>query len=357
MPKPQIFISFQTLASTAIKRSEKGTLLILLRDATEKVQGTHILTRVSDIPDGISEDNKNYIERAFIGYETAPKKIILHIDTAESEDLSAGIAFAKTEDFDYLCCPPNVTPEECTAVISFIKDERDNNHKVKAVLPNQSADYEGIINFTGDGIKVGKKTFTTAEYCSRIAGIIAGTPMKMSCTYAPLSEVEDITRLSDKDGNEAVDAGKLILEHDGVKVKLSRAVNSLTTVTGTKGKQFQKIKIIELFDMVFKDIRQTIQDSYIGRFANSYDNKLILITAIKTYLQQLERDELIKSGSSVVEIDIDAQADYLAKNDIDTSDMSEQEIKQANTGTYVFIKASFIPLDAIEDVSIPFIIQ
>lgn len=357
MPRPQIFITFQTLASTAIKRSDKGTLLLLLRDAKAEVQGTHVITRTSQIPEGISEDNKTYIERAFEGYETSPKKIILHIDTAESEDLSAGIAFARTQDFDYLCAPPDVTPEECTAIISMVKDERANNHKVKAVLPNQAADHEGIVNFTGDGIKVGEKTFNTAQYCSRIAGIIAGTPMKMSCTYAPLPEAQDITRLTDMEGDTAVDAGKLILEHDGVKVKLSRAVNSLTSLTITKGKQFQKIKIVELLDMIFKDIRQTVTDQYIGKFANSYDNKMILVTAIKNYLQLMERDGLIREGSSVVEIDLDAQTKYLIENSVDVSEMSEQQIKEANTGSSVFIKVSISPLDAIEDVFIPFTIE
>ena len=74
---------------------------------------------------------------------------------------------------------------------------------------------------------------------------------------------------------------------------------------------------------------------------------------IKTYLDSLERDGLIQSGSSVVEIDADAQAAWLAENGTDTSGMDEQALREANTGSHVFLRIAFKPLDAIEDVHIP----
>ena len=67
---------------------------------------------------------------------------------------------------------------------------RTNKDKmIKAVLPDCTADTEGVINFVNKTIRTKSKTYTTAQYCSRIAGIIAGTPMTISCTYAPLPEV------------------------------------------------------------------------------------------------------------------------------------------------------------------------
>ena len=72
---------------------------------------------------------------------------------------------------------------------------RDNNeHKILAILPNCDADHEGIINFTTNGIVSGDKTYTAAKYCSRIAGILAGTPLTISATYAPLNELDDCER-------------------------------------------------------------------------------------------------------------------------------------------------------------------
>jgi hypothetical protein len=65
----------------------------------------------------------------------------------------------------------------------------NKNKRIKAVLPDCTADTEGVINFVNQVIRTKTKTYTTAQYCGRIAGIIAGTPMTIACTYAPLPEV------------------------------------------------------------------------------------------------------------------------------------------------------------------------
>ena len=104
--------------------------------------------------------------------------------------------------------------------------------------------------------------------------------------------------------------------------------------------------------MINNDIRTTVEDSYIGKYSNSYDNKCILITAIKGYFEQLEMDGILDKGKTSVSIDIQAQENYLKSQGIDTSVMKEQEIKEANTGSKVFIAASIKILDAIEDIDI-----
>ena len=199
---------------------------------------------------------------------------------------------------------------------------------------------------------MGTTEFTTAEYCSRIAGLIAGTPMTISCTYAPLPEVSDVRRLPREAMDAAVDAGKFILFHDGEKVKVARGVNSLQTTTQDKGDACKKIKMVEVMDMIQTDIRTTAQDSYIGKYANSYDNKCLLVTAIKGYLVGLEQSGILQAGSSSVGIDLARQEAYLQSVGTDTSKMSQQEIKEANTADKVFLEASIKILDAIEDISL-----
>ena len=94
----------------------------------------------------------------------------------------------------------------------------------------------------------------------------------------------------------------------------------------------------------------TAQDNYIGRYANSYDNKCLLITAINEYFRELIRSGIIQSG--ICEIDVEAQRKYLEGKGIDTQDMSDQEIKEANTGAHVYLRATVSILDAIEDIDL-----
>ena len=88
-------------------------------------------------------------------------------------------------------------------------------------------------------------------------------------------------------------------------MKLDRAVTSFVTTTGTKGDSFKKIKLVECMDMIKTDIQSTVQDSYIGKYANSYDNKCLLITAINSYFKTLVNEGVIESGTA--EIDITTQ--------------------------------------------------
>ena len=350
MGLPDINIEFKTTGITAIKRSEKGTVALILRD--EKAKGANRLTNVTEIPQAFSESNKNYIKRAFTGYQTPPKKVITYTIGTEDE-LTEALKYFATQKFDYICLPPTGTPEEAGTLKSWILSQRLNNNAVyKAVLPNTAADSEAIINLAAEGITDGKNTFTAAEYCSRVAGLIAGTPMTISCTYAPLNELSDITRLTKSEADAAIEAGKFIFVHDGEKVKVGRGINSFVTTTDGKGEAYKKIKIVEAIDMINQDIRTTVEDSYIGKYANSYDNKCLLITAIKGYFEQLENDGILAKGKSTVSIDLQAQENYLKAKGIDTESMSEQNIKEANTGSKVFIAANISILDAIEDIDI-----
>ena len=77
-----------------------------------------------------------------------------------------------------------------------------------------------------------------------------------------------------------------------------------------------------------------------------------MITAISGYLKKLERNGWLESDTSSVELDLAAQKNYLESIGIDTSGMSEQDIKKANTGSNVYIMGKVSILDAIEDVYI-----
>ena len=352
MGLPNINITFKTAAAAAVKRSEKGVVAVIVRDTT--ANGAHLLTSAAQIPE-ISAENRAYVERTFLGNVSAPRKVILYVLKNDAANLDDALAYLAAQSFDYLVGPANLTEEEGAAIASWIKSQRANDFTPKAVLPNVAADSEAIVNFTTTGIKVGEETFTPAQYCSRIAGLIAGTPMTISCTYALLPEVTEIDRLTKEEMDEAIDGGEFILYHDGEKVKVGRGVNSLQTTTADRGEQCKKIKIVEAMDLMKRDITTTMQDSYIGKYANSYDTKCILMTAISGYLASLEQSGILKSGSEVG-IDLTAQENYLKSVGIDTSDMDEQAIKEADTADKVFLAAKVKVLDAIEDITLDFAI-
>ena len=349
MGLPNILIEFKQTASTAIKRGERGVVAVMVIEAVEAVTVTKI-EDVLQVPKDLTAANKAYIERIFLG----GKGPVKYVQMVKADSVENALEKLETFKFDYLAAPPAVTSDEATEIATYIKTMRDSKGlKVKAVLPNTKADHEGIINFTTENIVVGKDTYSAAEYCSRIAGILAGTPLNVSSTYFVLPEVDDVPKFTKSDMNKKIDAGELVLYHDGEKVKIAREVNSLQDANNLKGDIYKSIKVVDTMDLIYNDIHGTIEDNYIGKYPNNYDNKLLLVVSIQTYLEALRDDEIL-DADIFVGIDVEAQRDWLRENGVDVSEMSEQDIKEANTKSEVFIAGSYHILYAIEDVAVKF---
>lgn len=352
MGAPSINVIFSETGTTAITRGDRGIVALLLKDSTVPITNPAVMTLVSDIPTELSEENKTQIKLTFKGYEKSPKKVIAYVVDDETEDFSAAQKYLETIKWDYFAFP-DIPDGKVDEFATWIKGLRDNvKKKVKAVLPNCSADHEGIINSCNATNYDGTNTYTAKQYCARLAGMFAGTPLKISATYAQLPELLDCDHLTKSELDTAVDAGKLILMNDGEKVKIVRGVNSLTTTTATKGKSFKKIKIVDIMDQIHEDITKTVNDNYIGKVPNDYDHKVLLISAIEAYFEELELAGLLEKGGSSVYIDIDEQTAYLKSQGVDVSELTEQEIKEYNTDDKVFLGATITILDTMEDINL-----
>ena len=356
---PSIIVKFTELAATAVQRGDRGVIAMIIKESSVPATNPVVCSSLADIPAGLSTANKKQLEFALTGYVNTPKKVIAYVipatvipsgetDPVNNTDYTDALNYFKTIQWNYLVVPTVSTDAQTATVATYIGNERTNNKLVKAVLPNTAGDSEGIINFTTTGVTIGGTTYTAEEMCARIAGIIAGTPLNMSATYATIPEASDCSRLTKTEMDTAVAAGKFFVWWDGEKVKTARAVNSLTTLTSEKNAQFQKIKIVDAMDMITDDIRKTCEDGYIGKYPNSYDNKQLLIGAITAYFDALMIDSVISRYT--IGIDVDANRTYLINKGVDVSEMSDDEIKMADTGTNVYLAATLGMLDVIEDI-------
>jgi len=350
---PEINILFKSVAESVVKRGSRGIVFAVMRDLTS-AKGVYDMTSAADIPSGLSAANRAQLAMIFQGGVDAPKKVIAYVQDATPTDISAPLKYAEAVKFDYLVVV-NATEAEATEAASAIKSMRSNlNKRVKAVLPHTASDSEGIINFATDDIVCGAQTYDANEFCSRIAGLLAGTPLSGSITFTVLPEVTDVPRMSKVDAGLLVDAGKLILFHDGEKVKVARGVNSLTTLGADKSEQFKKIKIVDILDMIHADITRTAEDNYIGRVTNSYENKCLLVNAINAYFDQLEKTGLLERKANECRIDVDSQRAFLKSSGMNVDEMSDADVKAANTRDKVFLAATVKPVDSME--SIEFVI-
>ncbi len=381
---PSINISFIEAGIEAINRSQRGIVALLLEEPqatitnllkdhevtsgetktpVKAIKNPFTVYTTDDIPTELTEENKDYITKTLIGYVKAPYRVKVYLmpqdETADSKEdkFANALEGLATDRWDYLAIP-TITTAQCESVATWMKTNRDNKHKrSKVILPGYAGDYEGIINFSNTTIVTASKTYTGAQYIPRIAGLIAGTPLTISATYAPLSEVIDCDKYTLDENDEKVNKGELFVWYDGEKFKMSRAMNSLVTTTQGKQEAYQTIKSVDIMDAIYDDLRKTTEDSYIGKYTNDYDNKQILITAIYGYFKELEDGRLLEKGYSTVGIDVEAVKNYQLQHGLYTkeqlADMDELTIKKLDTKKKVFLTANIKILDAMEDFDFP----
>nr|WP_269136000.1 phage tail sheath C-terminal domain-containing protein [Sporosarcina cyprini] len=347
MGLPQINIEFFGRAVTAIKRSQLGIVTLILKDdlLTEDTVVYKSIEEV-DLADW-SPENYDYIEKTFRG---TPSKVIVERLPTLAEDYNVALKRLNNKRFNYLAIP-QIGGVAKDVIVTWIKTKRDNEKKTfKAVLPNVKGDHEGIINFTTEGIKVGDKEYTTAEYTARIAGAVAGLPFTRSFTYYEFPEIDSINEIEDPDA--AVDNGELILINDGENIKIGRGVNSLTTTTMKKTEDFKSIRIVEVMDLIKDDIRETFNKHYVGKANNIYDNQVLFITSVNSYFKDLAGNEILDPSFDNKSL-INVAAQRLAWKGIgtDTSEWDDDKVRKMSFKRNVFLAAKIKIVDAMEDLS------
>ena len=369
---PKVIINFRTQSTTAITRSARGILLMILKNETTNTSKYFRIADTSDIPaTGLTDSNVDLIKKALLGTPLRVLVYTLPLDgvvpgIAAEAGAGEGTAFGDGADLDgaeagsgtsvaagdevpetlltqadilkkivnikwnYICNPTGSAQDQ-EDLASWVKAQRNNKRKTfKAIVSNVPADHYGIVNFTTGNIRVvnpeytdqlreadgdeSKVTvpqylkYTATQYTARIGGILAGLSLDRSATYYELAEVVDCDSYEDIDS--CINNGELCLfdEQDGNGVKIARACNSLHTFTTDVGQDFRFIKIIEAIDLIQDDIRDTFKEEYVGKVINDYNHKMLFVSAIGVYFRGLKGNVLDASDTAQNWVDIDEPA-------------------------------------------------
>lgn len=351
MGLPEITINFHKKAQNLIKRSSRGIVCIILRDQTKEQPVTPIKGYTDIVAADWEEKSRQYLKLVFKG-EPGGVIAVRAAETEEAVDIEATLELIRYLNFDYFCMPAFQASYQ-ENIKTFLAKVRKEGKKAKAVLPNFAADSSFVINVTTSGISMKWddeeeiKELTTAEFCCRIAGICAGIPLTQSTTFFVLDEVLDVAQVEDPDAE--IDAGKLIVVYDGEKHKIGRGVTSLQNATELEPADFKKIKVREGADIIKNDIYTTFNDDYVGKLNNTYDNKQAFIGAVNRYFASLAGTVLDGNEENYVDIDVEKNRQYLKDNGRDVEEMTEQQVREANTGSRLFLSGKICLLDAMED--------
>jgi hypothetical protein len=135
MKMPSINIAFKEKGISAIERSERGIVLLILKEETLPSQTEVNLYTADDIPKELSDSNREQLELTLRGYVNSPKKVIAEIISKDAEDYTDVLKTIENKRFDYLVIP-DIEENHIDTIATWIKGMRTNkNKRIKAVLP------------------------------------------------------------------------------------------------------------------------------------------------------------------------------------------------------------------------------
>lgn len=349
-------ITFSSQLDTSITQLETGTVCLLLYDTATYV-GTYRVTDVTQIPDDLSVTNQDYIRLALRG---GPREVIAVVLEGTASTVSVDttkLGVLETLTFDYLAIP-GITSTDTEDVAEWVAATNANPvHRFKAVLPNCAADDWHVINYAHESVIIDGTAYDTSKATAYVAGEIAATVPRESMTMHE-AKVDSCSAMTIADIDAAGAAGKLVLFDDGNTVCFASDVNSLTTLDTGQDESYQDILCVESMDLFYNSAKVAILNKYIGKFKNSYQNKLMLSGEVYNLLKDFENNGLAERGDTDCIINVEKQKAYLrsinykTKDGKSVDDMSTDEILRANTKKKVFLKVRMIPLSAIESVEI-----
>jgi hypothetical protein len=180
--------------------------------------------------------------------------------------------------------------------VNFCKRLRDEvGAKFQVVLYQKPADYEGVVNVKN---KVTDEGHDESSLVYWVTGITAGCAISKS----NLNKVYDGEFTVDVNYTQnqlikAIQAGEFVLHKVGSDIRVLEDINSLVTVSDTKGEIFKDNQTIRVIDQIANDIAVIFNTKYLGIIPNDAAGRVSLWADIVKHHEQLQELRAIEDFS------------------------------------------------------------
>lgn len=240
-------------------------------------------------------------------------------------EFSGALAAIETEDWDLLVPSDTTNSSIQTSVRTYVARLRDEGKKVVAVMGGVSTagmdtatlattltsaladaagsmgNHEGVVRvFPGIVDEVSGAALTGAQSASRVAGMIGAASFNSSITKHPTGAAEVTSRLTNAQIKQAMAGGLCVLVAQQGRAVVESGVNTLTTFTDTKSRDFRKIRVVRAIDAVAETITTALDNSVIGYVSNDDNGKLYTIGLIQAALDVFRQAGAIEAGYTVI---------------------------------------------------------
>lgn len=210
--------------------------------------------------------------------------------TAVTQDYKDMLTAAKLEDFQAIAYVGSDVAFK-TTLAEYAKSERDTEDKrIVVVMGNSTNSYdnEGVIVVL-NGVKLSDGTEISNELAAAwVAGVTAGANVTESNTFKKYDGAVDVTqKYTNSEIETHLSNGLFMFTVHGTKVVAEYDINTLTSYTVEKPKDFRKNKVIRVVDSIVTDVKSIFEESFIGKVQNNDSGRNVLKGFLVDYLTGL----------------------------------------------------------------------
>lgn len=352
---PKIDIVFKGLGVSALNRGKSGIAVLIVKDDTDLTFTVKTYRTISDLTSEeqarYTAENVQYIKDVLGGVPL--KLIVIRMGTSDTltDVLAQIVGIAPRNIWVALA---DATDEEQLDLITWIKGQIKNKKRYKAIVANaDNPDDMHIVNVANSHVVFsgtrGKQPMINA--IPLMLGYLAGISLDMSAVGVPVSGLIGVTEVEEPE--DAVNAGKFIMETEDNIVRVIRDINSLVTTGQWITDDMKFIAIVEVMDLIYSDIYDTWKESYKGKYKNFTDNQLLFIGAVNSYFSGLALDLLLDPNfENVSSIDLEKQrlANIPKYGEETVNGWTDKKVMLMTVGTQVFLLANIKILNTFEDI-------
>lgn len=185
-----------------------------------------------------------------------------------------------------------ITTDETTKGLYANYNQRlrdDVGQKFQAVLHNYPADYEGVVNIKNNAVE----DETALVYW--VTGIIAGCDVnKSNLNKLYNGEYTVEADYTQTELTASIKAGEFVLHQVGSDIRVLSDINSLVTVSDTKGEIFKENQTVRVMDQIANDIAVLFNTKYLGTVPNDTAGRISLWSDIVKHHEQLQEIRAIE---------------------------------------------------------------
>lgn len=292
--RPGLYINFKEAAAAQIKGGARGTVAIPLKAFTGGSAAAKTFYTIENETDALALFGAANIQSIKFALQGGAKEVLVYTlpASATAQDYADMRLAFDTRPFNVFVFDGEYSTTEQANTKTWVAASRSEGKHFMAVIGgNATTDADStqgnarstlnsddyIVNLIS-GVTIDGTSYDSSKFAPWVAGLIAGTGINRSVTYAP-APVNDVTkRLTNSQIKAALQAGSFVLTHDGEKVKVEQGLTSSK----------RKIRSIRARQAVSTDVTKTASDAYIGKIDNNADGQAALISAVKAYLESLE---------------------------------------------------------------------